>query len=283
MFKYGVSAALHELPATQPVTLRGDIEAVCAEAAGLGYDAVELHIREPGRYDPVKIRRAAENCGLAVCAAANGMEYTVGGLSLIDDDGAKREAAVRRLAEHADFAAGLGAMLIVGIIRGNIPKGAGPGIYRDRFGAAMRRVCGHAAGIGVKVVLESILRYINNYLNSVPETMDYIENAGIENLSLHIDTHSMAMEESDLVKSVLYCSGKPLGYVHYSENNRRYPGAGAIDFKALTKSLIKIGYSGYITLECLPWPTGPDSAGRGLIYMKAVERAARMELAAENF
>jgi D-psicose/D-tagatose/L-ribulose 3-epimerase len=278
MFQYGVSAALQELPESQPVTLRGDIGAVCAQAAGIGYNAVELHIREPARYDPLSIRRVAEAHGLTICAVANGMEHTVGGLSLIDDDEARREAAVSRLLEHADLAAGLGAKLIVGIMRGNIPRGGDAGEYIARLSDAMARVCAYAAQRGVEVVLESILRYINNYLNSVPETMDYIESLGIPNLALHLDTHSMALEEPDLAGSIRYCAGKPLGYVHYSDNNRRYPGGGALDFRALTKALLQIGYKGVISLECLPWPDAAESARRGLAYMKAVETAARTEL-----
>ena len=276
--KYGISAALESLPLSQPVTLRGDIDTVCAQAAELGYDAVELHVYQPNRYDPAKISEAAKRYGLPICAVANGMEYTIGGLSLIDDDKSRREAAISKILEHADFSAELGAKLIVGIMRGNIPKGGDPAEYLARFSDAMVRICSHAAASSTEVVLESILRYINNYLNSVPETIDYIISLGLPNLSLHLDTHSMAMEETNLSDSILYCKAKPLGYVHYSDNNRRHPGGGALDFKALTRALLEIGYDDYVTVECVPWPDSFESARRGLEYMKAVENAAMLEL-----
>ena len=277
MFKYGVSAALEELPASQPVTLRGSIEYVFAQAAKIGYDAVELHIREPGRYDAEQIKKTAESHKLAICAIANGMEYTVGGLSLIDDDPKKRNLALNRMLEHADFAAALGARLIVGIMRGNIPKGGDAAVYRERFGLALGQICAHAAKKNVPVVIESILRYINNYLNSATETMDFVAGFGAGNLSLHIDTHSMAIEEKNLKGSILYCKDKPLGYVHYSDNNRMYPGGGALDFLEFTRALIDIGYDGYITLECLPHPSPEEAARRGLEYMKSIEQIAIIE------
>ena len=277
MFKYGVSAALEELPESQPVTLRGSIEDLCRIAKEIGYDALELHIREPGRYNAKEIRSVAGQYGLEICAEANGMEHTIGGLSLIDDDSGKREQAISRMFEHVDFVHELGAMLVVGIMRGNVPKGKPVPVYLDRFAEALSRICEYAAKKQVYVVLESILRYINNYLNSVPETMDFITSLGIKNLGLHIDTHSMALEEKNLKESILYCRDKPLGYVHYSDNNRYYPGGGAVDFKELTRALMDIGYGGYITLETLPRPSAEESARLGFSYVKSIVNVVSIE------
>ncbi|MCL2381021.1 MAG: sugar phosphate isomerase/epimerase [Treponema sp.] len=277
MFRYGVSAALEELPESQPVTLRGPIEEICPLAKKAGYDAVELHLREPKRYDAERIRLVAGQHGLSICAVATGMEYTVGGLSLIDDDPEKREQAIARLFEHVDFASVTDALVIVGMMRGSIPKGRPASGYIDRFAGALGRVCDYAAQKQVPVVLESVMRYIINYLNSVPETMDFITSLGHKNLSLHLDTHSMAVEEKNLKDSILYCRDKPLGYVHYSDNNRLYPGGGALDFKELTHALADIGYTGYITVECLPYPGPEESARRGFSYLKSIVNAVAIE------
>ena len=276
-FRYGITASLEDLPLTQPVALRGSIEEICATAKRTGYDAIELHIREPKRYDPLIIRKTAESYGLHICAVANGMEYTVNGLSLVDDDMNKRESALVRILEHADFAAALDARLIVGIMRGNVPRGRDPKEYLERFSEALSRICDYAEKKQIRVVLESILRYINNYLCGVMETMDFICAQNRKVLSLHIDTHSMAMEESNMKESILYCRNKPLGYVHYSDNNRKYPGAGALDFLDITKGLIEISYNGYITVECLPWPNPEESAQRAFDYMNSITRIAQIE------
>ena len=268
---FGVACALEELPLTQPVVLRGSIEQVCKVAKGIGYDAVELHIREPLRYDVGEIRRTVDKYGLVVCAVANGMEYTVGGLSLIDDDKDMREAALKRILEHADFAAALNAKLIVGIMRGNITRGADVCEYKKIFSEALGKICDYTERLGIDVVLESILRYINNYLCGVIETMDFICSLNRKNLALHIDTHSMAIEERNMRESILYCRDKPLGYVHYSDNNRYYPGGGALDFKEITRSLIEIAYNGFITVECLPWPDPEEGARRALVNIKNIE------------
>lgn len=278
MFRYGISAALEPLPQTQPVTLRGDIETLCRQASEIGYDALELHVREPGRYDPAQIRETARKFNLEISAVANGMEYTVGGLCLIDSDSAKRQAAIERFLEHVDFSAELGALCISGIMRGSIPRGGDRDTHLSLFQDVTRKICEYADKKKVTIALESIMRYINNYLNSVPETIDWIVSTGIKNLCLHLDTHSMVVEERNMEASIRYCQGKPLGYVHFSDNNRLYPGGGAIDFKCLTRALLDIGYQGYITQESSAIPEPFEAARRGLEYMKAAEKAARIEM-----
>ena len=277
MFRYGISVGLEDLPLRQPVTLRGDIESVCKQAKAIGYDAVELHIRDPRRYDPEAILKTVRAHDLAICAVANGMEYTVGGLSLIDPDCEARKKAADRFREHIDFCAELNALCVSGIMRGNIPANASRDEIFALFLSITKSLCEYASGKNVVIVLESINRYINNYLNSVPETIDWIVSAGIPNLQLHMDTHSMAVEEKNLVASVLHCRNKPLGYVHYSDNNRLYPGGGALDFKSITQALVAIGYSGYITQESTALPDPFESAQRGFEYMKSIERIVRIE------
>ncbi len=277
MFRYGISAGLEDLPIRQPVTLRGDIESVCRQARAIGYDAVELHIREPRRYDPTAILKTARAHDLAICAVANGMEYTLGGLCLIDPDDEARKKAAERFREHIDFCAELNALCVSGIMRGNIPANANRDEVFALFLSVTKSLCEYAAGRNVVIVLESINRYINNYLNSVPETMDWIVSTGIPNLQLHMDTHSMAVEEKNPVESILHCRNRPLGYVHYSDNNRLYPGGGALDFKSLTRALLAIGYGGYITQESTALPEPFESAKRGFEYMKSIERIVRIE------
>lgn len=277
MFRYGISAGLQELPVMQAVTLRGDIDTLCRQAREIGFDALELHVMDPRRCDSARILAAARAHDLDVCAVANGMEYTVGGLCLIDPDAAKREAAIARFLEHVDFCAELDALCVSGIMRGNMPKNADRAEQLRIFTDVTRRICEYAAEKNVTVVLESIMRYINNYLNNVPETIDWIVSTGIPNLALHLDTHSMVIEDRNLVQSVLYCKDKPLGYVHYSDSNRLYPGGGAIDFKSLTRALMDIGYQGYITQESVALPDPFEAARRGHEYMISVEKAARIE------
>lgn len=270
VFKYGISCALEPQPERQPVILRGDISDVTRVAGEIGYDGVELFIRNPARYDAGELAAAAARANVEYCGIATGMEYSLNGLCLISDDAANRSAAIERLKEHLDLGAALKCPVIVGIMRGNIPDFSRYQEYVDRFSQALAELDAYAEQSGGSIVVESILRYINNYLNSATETAEYLRGLRLKNVSLHIDTHSMILEDKDLAQSVRE-TADILGYVHFPDSNRGYPGAGNIDFKPIMRALCDVGYRGYIDLECQPYPSQRACGERGLKYLKALE------------
>lgn len=276
MYRYGISCALEALPEQQPTILRGDIFYVIKTAAEIGYDAIELFIRDPKQYSARLLKKVADDEGLAFCGIATGMEYTRNQLSLISDEPSIRAAAIDRLKEHLELGAQIGAPVVVGIMRANVPDFNRYQEYEDRLTNALLQLSDYAKQIGASIVVESIMRYINNYLNSVPETAAYLRKIGRENIALHIDTHSMVVEDKNLVRSV-HTARDILKYVHFSDSNRGYPGAGNIDFKAVMGALMDIRYEGYITTECQPYPTQYECAKRGLEYMKALESVLTIE------
>ena len=276
MFKYGISCSIEPQSERQPVILRGDIESIAERAAKAGYDGIELFIRNPEQYDADHLLAVARRNGLEYCAIATGMEYTRNGLCLIDDDPEKRRMAIDRLKAHMDLGAKLGCPVIAGIMRGNIPDFDRYQEYEGRLTEAFRELNDYSEKVGCEIVVESILRYINNYLNSAPETADYLRKINLPHVRLHIDTHSMILEDTDLAGSVRETADM-LAYVHFPDSNRGYPGAGNIDFKPIMRALADVGYDGWITLECTPYPTEYECAKRGVDYLKALETVIRLE------
>lgn len=275
-FQYGISCALEEQPERQPVILRGTIEEVAGNVKRIGYDGIELFIRNPRQYKPRELLSAANAYGLEYCAIATGMEYHLNRLCLISDDVLNRQAAADRLKEHLDLGAAIGCPVIVGMMRGNIPDFNRYREYEDRFTEALTTLSRYAAEAGTSIVVESILRYISNYLNSATETAGYLRRLGLPNVRLHIDTHSMVIEDRDMARSVRE-TADVLRYVHFSDSNRRYPGAGSIDFKSVLGALMEIGYTGYISTECQPYPTEYACAKRGLEYIRNLENILLIE------
>ena len=270
LFRYSITAALENIPNRAPVVLRGTVRYCAQKAAQFGYDALELHLKDPRNYDGPDMKRAADHYGIRFSAIATGMEYTVNGLSLIDDDPAKRKQAVDRLKEHIDLCQTLDCILIIGIMRSNIRNFDSYALYERYLTSNLEELSDYAGKKKVVIVLESITRYINNYLNTVQETTDFLKKINKENLLMHIDTHSMNIEDADLVESVKYCADT-LGYVHYSDSNRMYPGAGHINFREISEILKKIDYRGYIGIECLPLPDEDSCCELALRYVKAIE------------
>jgi len=278
--RYGLVCSLEPVPMDRPVAFQGPLETYASLVRDIGYDAIELHLRNPRQVDGQAIRETANRCGLTICALSTGLEYGLNGLSLISDDATVRQAAIERLREHIDLAAGLSdkqpCLVVIGTMRSNIPDQTRRAEYEAYHTSALLDLADYARQMDVQLVIESITRYISNYLNTVPETARFLRGLGQPNLKLHIDTHSMNIEDADLPAAVL-AGASELGYVHFSDSNRRYPGGGNIDFKPIVKKLVDIGYDGIITSECLPIPDAETAARQGLEYMKAQETCVRVE------
>ena len=87
--------------------------------------------------------------------------------------------------------------------------------------------------------------------------------------TFHIDTFHMNIEEQDMNKSILKC-GNSLGHVHFSDNDRMYPGHGHIQFENMLDALDQIGYTGYIAIECLANPSPLEAAKRSFKYLRSI-------------
>jgi sugar phosphate isomerase/epimerase len=171
--------------------------------------------------------------------------------------------------DFVDAAAPFNATVIIGCIRGNLKNSENKDRYLDRLAQSTRRVAVYAAEKGVPIVFEAINRYENNYLNTAAETLAFIKGYELTNTKILLDTFHMNIEDPDMAEAILAC-GPLVGYVHLADSNRRYPGAGHIDFKPILSALKAIHYNGYISAECLPLPDS-DTAVQN--WIKGVKSA----------
>ncbi len=276
LFKYGIACSLDETPVSAPITLRGDIEYLTKTAREIGYDGIELQLSNPGQYNWENLSATARQAGLEFCAIATGREYVENKLSLISDDAGVRRAAIDRLKEHVDMAEALGCMVIVGTMRSHIPDFGKYAHYEGYLTEAVLELSDYASPKGVPLVIENILSFTSNYLNTMKQVMDYVVKVDRPNVGVHLDTYSMLMEDNDIRGSISRCASK-LDYVHFSDSARLYPGGGNVDFKAHMKSLLDVGYRGYVSTECIPYPTEYLCAQRGLQYIHALETCVTIE------
>jgi sugar phosphate isomerase/epimerase len=276
MYKYGIQCALEPLPERMPAIFRGSIREVAEASRKAGYDAMELYIHDPKDKNVREMKSAAADNGLEYCGICTGLEFIINGLCVTSDDASVRSKAVDRLKEHLDLGTLLGCPIVVGSMRGNIPNSSFLKEYLKRLGEALVRLDAYAAKAGGELLVENIHQYTSNYLCTVAETGDFVHGLDLPHLKLHIDTHSMHIEDREAA-GIIARYKDVLGYVHFSDSNRGYPGAGSIDFKAYYHALLDSDYRGYITAECQPYPDSEACAERALRYMKNMESAALIE------
>ena len=267
-WKLAVSSA-DEAPATAPILLQGSVVENLEKAAALGYDAIEVHTREDVEFDYDAIKAAYERTGARVAMVITGRLNTEGMCSLIADEPYIVSATMDGMREYIDMAQKLEADIVIGWVKGNVPKGGKREKYLDRLAKNLKKLAQYAAERNVKLNIEVINRYEVNIFTTADEIMSFLEKYHIENCYAHLDTFHMGIDECDPVKAIRRCKGK-LGYFHLADNSREYPGSGQFDFKRIFEALDEIGYDGYLSVECLPRPTGEEAAKKAIEYLEGL-------------
>jgi sugar phosphate isomerase/epimerase len=252
-----------------PVLLRGDYAEKIKRGSQLGYKYVEMHIRDPIEVDVESILKACEENNVSVTTLGTGLGYVIDKLTFTSPDKEVREKAVNRIIEHIKLAAELNSKVIIGSIRGSIPDVSKYDKYESFALECFEKCLKVAESKRIVLLIEAINRYETNFINTVEEALSFIKKIGSEYIRIHIDTFHMNIEERDIVESIKYVS-KYLGHVHFADNNRKYPGMGHIDFKAIIKVLNDIGYKDAIALECLPYPDGEEAALKAIENLKKI-------------
>lgn len=213
----------------------------------LDFAGVELNIVQPQRIDPDDLKDYLNGYGLPMTMFATGATAKALELSLCSPDELLRRRSVDKCLEFIDFARLFGAGVIVGFLKG----GAGPDREqrRESFRTSLLEISPRVRENKVPLLIEATNRYESAVANSLDDTHDLVSSAS-DNPFMRIlpDTFHMNIEERDqfaALKKYAACYDS----IHISDNNRYFPGFGAIRFAEFFKFLIGSGYSGGLAIE----------------------------------
>ncbi len=271
MFDFSLSLSPVKSPFS-PMLFSGDLEEGFRNAAGLGYSGVDLSLLDSGALDQNWIIDRIKGFNLKVYTIATGQTFYNEGYSLYSAENDKREMAVARIRSHIDFASRLGAMVIIGGVRGKITASdVRERLRQEQSGRqAICQCLKHAEDKGVTLLLEPINRYETNVINTLQEGMSFIEELGSGNLKLLPDVFHMNIEERSIEKSFIEFKSH-IGFVHFADSNRQAPGFGHIDFGKILSALGEINYENAIGLEILPKPDDFSASKQAISHLKRIE------------
>ena len=276
-----LSIVLSTQPAQfQAATFKGDLDANLARIASLGYDGVELAIRDPKLIDLDELDRLVRKYNLVVPAIGTGQAWGEEGLSFTDPDPAIRRAAIERIKSHvpvaARFSAERPAVIIIGLVRGIVKPGVDHTQAMDWLVQALRECSFAAEPFGIHLALEPINRYETTLINNASQGLELIERVGAGNFGLLLDTFHMNIEEPDIQDSIRQ-TGNRIFHFHVADSNRWHPGAGHLDFRSILTSLYATGYMGFVSGEFLPIPDAATGAQKAIEHLRAVLAALTQE------
>jgi len=253
----------------EAVAIRESFEENLRLIADLGYDGVELAVRDPSLVDADGTASLVTGFGLRVPAIGTGQAYLEEGLSFADRDPTVRRGAVDRIKQQVEFAKTLDAQVIIGLIRGTCRERDERADALDRLGECLLECGSYGAQHGVQLVLEPLNRYETALLNTIGQTGEFLERMQADNIGILADSFHMNIEEPSMEESLIR-AGDRIAHVHVADSNRQAPGRGHIDFRAFIDTLAKIGYDGFYSAEILPEPDGKTAIADALAHMRSL-------------
>ena len=233
----------------------------------LGYDGIELGIRNPDSVKANQLVALLKQLRLEISAIGTGQAYLDDDLSLTDSNIKIRKQAVERIKKHISLARVLESQVIIGLIRGKKQGSLKKSL--KLLLSSIKSICDYSVRNNVVITIEPLNRYETDLLNSAEEAIDFIKQVNCNKLKLLLDTFHMNIEEKDMLQTVNKTS-KYISHIHFADNTRRCPGEGSIDFKSIVGLLKKNDYQGYISGEMLPEPSADYCMKRFIKNLKKI-------------
>lgn len=244
-----------------PFVYWDDLEAACASAARLGFDAVEIFPLSHEAVTVEQIQPIVERHGLAVAALGTGSGWVAHRWHFTHPDHAIRESA-RRFAHRIVEAAGaLGAPAIIGSMQGKIEGDLSRPQAVEWLSEALEELGEAAARFGQPLLYEPLNRYETNLFNRLGDTVEFLATLRARNILILADLFHMNIEETSVAES-LRQAGPSIGHFHFADSNRRAIGLGHTEIESVAAALREIGYAGYISGEVLPLPDTETAAAQ---------------------
>ena len=170
------------------------------------------------------------------------------------DEGLRHDDALKyavKACERADQA-GLATIVFGSGGARNAPEGFDIGKAREQFIAFCKRLAPAIADRKVTIVLEPLNKGEDNFLNSVAEGTEMVDEINHPRIQLLADFYHM-MKDGEGPDSIRK-AGARIRHCHIAElEGRKAPGTRGEDLSRFFKALRDIGYTGGVSCEC-GWP-----------------------------
>jgi sugar phosphate isomerase/epimerase len=212
----------------------------------LGFDGVELNIRDPETVEPARLKAYLAEFGLVLSMFASGLTAKTHQLSLATPDEPRRRDSIGRTVRFLEFAHEFGAGVIAGYLKG-APQENDAGA-RERLAASVVELAPVADRLKTPLLIEAVNRYESPVGHSLADTWDIARRANSPFVWILPDTFHMNIEEASM-KQAISAHRACFGSFHLSDNTRHFPGFGALDFGAIIAMLDEVGYQGKLAIE----------------------------------
>ena len=226
-----------------PSWSREAAEIAVPEAARHGIGIIEIALMQP---EAVDVAHAKELLARHDMAASASLCLPPDLMAQTNPDG-----AVGFLMPALDVAHQLGCTFLGGVTYSALGYRSGKPPTEpeyDNIVKALKPVAARAADYGMLLGLEPCNRYETHLLNTAEQGLKLRERIGAENVTIHLDTYHMNIEEQGIGHGFQVAAGHA-PYVHLSESHRGVPGTGTIDWEDVFAGLAAAKFEGDLVVE----------------------------------
>ncbi|MBO3763301.1 MAG: sugar phosphate isomerase/epimerase [Thermoproteota archaeon] len=223
----------------------------------LGYNGIEIapftiasSVEKISEEKRSEIRREANRNGLEVVGTHWILVTSNKNLKLFKDNGETNKETIDYLKEVVKFTSEIGGKIVVfgSPKQRNIPSRE---IFEQAWSSAVsafKEVGDLAKEESVTICIEPLSRDQTNFINNVREANKFIDEVNHENIKLILDVRSMC-DEGRPFSDIIIEGKKNLRHFHSNDCNGYIPGSGSANYKQIVQGLLKIEYSGYLSVE----------------------------------
>jgi D-psicose/D-tagatose/L-ribulose 3-epimerase len=252
----------------------------------LGFDVLEITPVDPNRFPAQRVRQLADTLGISINANFALPEDA----NTISPDPEVRRRGVELSKKIVDLCSEAGAEICCGANYCAWRYFTGQRRTEDEWKWGVecyREVAEYARERSdLLLAIETLNRFETYFLNLAADALRFVEDVGMPNVKVHLDTFHMNIEEDDMGAAIRAC-GDRLGYFHACGNQRGVPGRDLVPWHETLAALRDSGYQDCITIESFNprlkfaplvsiWRDFADSpeqlATEGLAFLRGVYR-----------
>jgi D-psicose/D-tagatose/L-ribulose 3-epimerase len=214
-----------------------------------GFDGVEIAVEDAKDFDARLVREELDRQGL-VCTSLCGCFPASRDLR---GTKAQQRASLDYQKQLVDIADILGTKIIMGPIYSAVGRAdAVPAVeYRKQWRTVrghLKTICAYAHAHGKVICLEPLNRFETDFINTVEQGLQMINDVNSPALKLAPDTFHMNIEEKNPAATIRR-AGRHIGHFHASGSDRGTPGNDHLDWHGTAQALRGINYQGAVVIE----------------------------------
>ena len=207
-------------------------------------------------------RRAAEEAGLEVV----GLHWLLAkteGYHLTTDDAAIRQRTASYLGQLTELCRDLGGELMVlgSPQQRNFPDSMTHEQAEQNAMTVLEKLLPTLEQYQVTLALEPLGPGEGNFWNHAAQVSRIVEQFESPFIKLHLDVKAMSTEGAP-IEQIIRDNARHMAHFHANDPNLLGPGMGEVRFEPIFKSLLDVGYDGWVSVEVFNYEPGIEKIAR---------------------